>query len=111
MKDKKIISIIGIVWLLLWLSHIPHLVYYYPFQELKGVKLLVEEVANSPIKELAVGNKSQKEVEDSLTRELQIVWVKSLSTVLVGLVAALLILKRKKVVELLLCRLQVACYS
>jgi hypothetical protein len=99
MKDNKTISVIGVAWLLLWLSHIPHLIYYYPFQELKGVKSLTEEVTNIPeeLKKLSgLGNKSQKELEESMTRELKILWVESLSIVLVGLLTAFLILKKRK---------------
>ncbi len=99
MKNENIMSVIGVIWLLLWSSYIPHLVYYYPFKELKGVKSLSEEVAKTPdfIKEEAgIGNKNQKELEESVMRELRIIWVKSVSIVIVGLLAAFLMLKKKK---------------
>jgi len=98
MKNRAIISAIGIIWLALSSSYIPHLIYYYPFHELKGVKSLTEEVASAPdfIKEAAgINDKTQKELEESLTKELRITWVKSLLLILVGLLAGVFILKKK----------------
>ncbi len=97
MKNDKIISVMGIVWLILWLSHIPLLVHYYPRQE--RIESLINEVWNTPDvirKEAGFGDKTQKELEDSTKRELMIIWVKSVSMFLVGLVAALLLIRKKK---------------
>jgi len=97
MKNQKIISAIGIVWLLLWTSYIPQLVFHYPFQELKGVKSLIDEIDNAPtvIKEESVLlNKNPKELEKSVMRELRIEWVKAVSIVFAGLLAAFLLLKK-----------------
>ncbi len=99
MKNETIISAIGILWLALSASHIPHLIYYYPFHELKGVKSLAEEVASGPefIKEAAgINDKTQKELEESVTRELCITWVKSLLLVLVGFLVGAFMLRKKK---------------
>jgi len=56
---------IGIIWLILSLSHIPDLIHYYLFRELKGVKSLTEEVFSAPpdFKE-AAAIYSQKSVSD-----------------------------------------------
>ena len=99
MKHQTIISAIGIIWLALSSSYIPHLIYYYPFHELKGVKSLTEEVASAPdfIKEAAgINDKTQKELEESLTKELRVTWVKSLLLILVGLLAGVFMLKKKQ---------------
>ena len=99
MKHGTIISTIGIIWLLLSSSYIPHLIYYYPFHELKGVKSLTEEVASLPdfIKEAAgINDKTQKELEGSLSRELRVLWVISLLLVLAGFLGGVLLLKRKQ---------------
>lgn len=99
MKNTTIISAIGTLWLALSASYIPHLIYYYPFHELKGVKSLAEEVASAPefIKEAAgINDKTQKELEESVVRELRITWVKSLLLVLVGFLVGVFILRKKK---------------
>ncbi len=99
MKNETIISILGILWLVLSSSYIPHLIYNYPFRELKGVKSLTEEVASAPdfIKEAAgLNDKTQKEMEESLTRELRIWWVMNLLLVLAGLLCGFLLLKKKQ---------------
>ncbi len=99
MKNETIVLMLGILWLVLSSSYIPHLIYYYPFRELKGVRSLSEEVASAPdfIKEAAgVNDKTQKEIEESLTRALRIAWVESLLLVIIGLLAGVFLLKKKK---------------
>lgn len=99
MGNDKIIKAIGIVWLLLWLSYIPRLVYYYPFHQLKGVKALVGEVGKAPdfIREGAgLSSKTPMELEEALTRELRMVWLESALIYVLGLLAAFLLLKKKQ---------------
>jgi hypothetical protein len=95
MKHETIISAIGIIWLVLSSSYIPHLIYYYPFHELQGVKSLTEEVAKAQ-QAAGINDKAQKELEDSLTRELRVLWVTSLLLVLAGFLGGVLLLKRKQ---------------
>ncbi len=99
MKNEKMISIIGIAWLLLWISYIPVLVSHYPFHELKGVKSLIEEVSKSPDfikKESSLLNKNPKELEDSVMGEIRIVWIEGVLIVFSGIVIAVLLLKKKR---------------
>ncbi len=99
MKNGKVISIIGIAWLLLWASYIPELVAYYPFQELKGVKSLVEEVSQAPDfikKEAGLLNKTPGELENSVMSEIRIAWIEGISLVFLGLLAAILLLRKKR---------------
>ena len=99
MKNEKIISIIGITWFLLWASYIPQLVVYYPFQELKGVKSLIDEVSHAPDfikRESGLLDKDPKKLEESLMREIRYVWVKSVFIVFGGLFTAVLLLKKKR---------------
>jgi hypothetical protein len=99
MKNEIIISTIGIVWLLLWASYIPHLVSRYPFQEHKGVKSLIDEIGKAPAvikEESGLLNKNPKELEESVMRELRIEWVKAVSVVCAGLLAAFLLIKKKR---------------
>ncbi len=99
MKKEKVISIIGIAWLLLWISYIPELVSYYPFQELKGVKSLIEEVSKSPDfikKKTGLLNKNSKELEDSVMGEIRTVWIKGILIVFSGIFTAILLLKKKR---------------
>jgi hypothetical protein len=93
MKHQRIISAIGIIWLVLSSSYIPHLIYYYPFHELKGVKSLAEEVARAQ-RAAGINDSTQKELEDSLTRELRVLWVKSLLLVFGGFLCGVFLLKR-----------------
>jgi len=100
MKNEKIIiSTIGIAWLLLWISYIPQLASYYPFKGHKGVTSLIEEVSKAPdvIKEESgLLNKNPKELEDSVMREIRIEWFKGVLIVFLGLLTAILLLKKKR---------------
>lgn len=99
MKNEKVISIIGIAWLLLWISYIPQLVSHYPFQEHKGVKSLIEEVSKAPDfikKESGLLNKTPAELENSVMREIRIEWIKGVLILFVGLFTAFLLLKKKR---------------
>jgi len=99
MNNRKVISIIGFAWLFLWTSYVPQLISHYPFQEHKGVKSLIEEVIKAPDfikKEAGLLNKTPAELESSIMRELRIGWLKSISLVILGLLTAILLLKKKK---------------
>ncbi len=99
MKNAKVISIIGIAWLLLWTSYIPQLASHCPFQEHKGVKSLIEEVSMAPDfikKESGLLNKTPAELEVSAMREIRIAWIKGVLIVFAGLFTAFLLLKKKR---------------
>jgi hypothetical protein len=104
MKNEKVISIIGITWLLLWTSYIPQLVSHYPFQEHKGVKSLIEEVSKAPDfikKESGLLNRTPADLEDSVMREIRREWIKGVLIVFAGLLSAVLLLKKKRIGRLL----------
>jgi hypothetical protein len=99
MKNNKVTSVVGFAWLLLWISYIPLLVSQFPFQEHEGVKSLVEEVSKAPDfikKESSLLNRTSAELEDSLIREIRIIWIKNAAILFLGLVAAFLLIKKKR---------------
>jgi hypothetical protein len=97
MKNSKLITFWGIIFILLWLSNVPYL-FPLPFQPHQGVKDLSREVADAPefIKEQAgVGGKTQTEIETIVTRDLRILWIKSLVFIIIGIFSGILILQKK----------------
>ena len=99
MKNEKVVSIIGITWLLLWTWYISHIVSQYPFQEHKGVKSLIEEVSKAPDfikKESGLLDRTPAELEISVTREIRREWIKGVLIVFAGLLSAMFLLKKKK---------------
>lgn len=99
MKNNKVISRVGFAWLLLWMSYVPLLVSQFPFQEHEGVKSLVEEVSKAPDfikKESGLLNRTSAELEDSVMREIRIIWIKNVSIVFLGLLTAFLLIKEKR---------------
>jgi hypothetical protein len=89
---------VGTILVLLWLSYIPYL-FTFPFGQHEGLKKLAKQVAESPevIKELAgIGGKS----ESQLYRKLQLLFlvqlVRDVFTILLGIGAGVLIVKRKR---------------
>lgn len=99
MKNYKVTSIVGFAWLLLWMSYVPMLVSQFPFQEHEGVKSLVEEVSKAPDfikKESGLLNRTRAELEDSVMREIRIIWIKNVAIVFLALVTALLLIKKER---------------
>jgi hypothetical protein len=92
-------TIVGTIITLLWLSYLPYL-FSTPFGQHEGLKRLAKQVAESPeaIKEPAgIGGKSERQ----LYRELQLLFlvqlVRDVLTILVGIGAGILIIKRKRI--------------
>ncbi len=99
-KESGILMLLGSIWLLLWASYMPSLITTFPYHGVdEGIRLLSKEASNIPefIKEEAgIENKSQKQLEFMIVKQLQIVWIKSVLVVFSGLVAGILMLKKKK---------------
>jgi hypothetical protein len=97
MTNNKLITFLGIIFILLWLSNIPYL-FPLPFQPHQGVKDLAKEVADAPefIKEEGgIAGKTQIEIEAIVTRGLRIIWLKSLLFTIVGIFSGILIIQKK----------------
>lgn len=99
MKNRKLITFLGIIFILLWLSNVPYL-FSLPFQPHQRIKDLSKEVADAPefIKEQAgIGGKTQTEIETIVTRDLRILWIKSLVFIVIGIFSGILIVQKKHV--------------
>lgn len=97
MKDNRTITLLGIVFILLWISQIPYL-FPLPFKPHQGTKDFSKELAEAPefIKEGAgIARNNQTEIETIVTRMVQVLWFKSLFFVVVGIGSGILIIKKK----------------
>jgi hypothetical protein len=97
MNNDKLITLLGIIFISLWLSNVPYL-FPVPFQPHQGIKDLSKEVADAPefIKEQAgVGGKTQTEIETIVMRDLRILWIKSLVFIIIGIFSGILIVQKK----------------
>ena len=103
MKNKKTTTLLGIVFLLLWLSNIPYF-FSHPFQPHQGIKDLSGELANAPefIKEDAgIGGQKQIDIERILTKQIRLAWLKSLFFNLIGIFSGILIIRKKNLGRIL----------
>jgi len=97
MKPFDRITFIGIITLLLWISYLPY-VYPTPFQPHEGLQRFAKDVAELPEwlkEEVDAGGYSQSDVERALKTERIKYWLISLITSAVGIMAGILILRRK----------------
>jgi uncharacterized membrane protein (DUF2068 family) len=97
-KSKEL-TIVGTIVILLWLSSIPYL-FAFPFGQHEGLKRLAKQLAESPeaIKELAgIGGKSERQLDRDLQLLFIVQLIKDALTVLIGIGAGVLIIKRKRV--------------
>ena len=97
MRPFDRITIIGIITVLLWVSYLPYL-YPTPFQAHEGLQRFGREVAELPEwlkKEADAGGYSQSDFERTLNKAHKVHWFRALMIYAVGILAGVLILKRK----------------
>jgi hypothetical protein len=97
MKPFDRITFVGIITLLLWISYLPYL-YPTPFQSHEGFQRFAKDAAELPEwlkEEGGIGGYSQSDVERALKTERIRYWFISLITYAVGILAGVLILRRK----------------
>jgi len=99
MKNNKLITFLGIMFILLWLSNIPYL-FPLPFQPHQGIREFSKELADMPgfLKEEAgISGKTQTEIETIVARKFRILWIKSLVFTIIGIFSGILIVLKKNV--------------
>jgi hypothetical protein len=97
MRNDKLITLLGIIFILLWLSNIPYL-FPLPFQPHQGIREFSKELADMPgfLKEEAgIGGKTQAEIETFVAREFRILWIKSLVFIVIGIFSGILIVQKR----------------
>jgi hypothetical protein len=97
MTNSKLITLLGAIFILLWLSNIPYL-FPLPFQPHHGIKEWSKELAEMPdfIKEEGgIGGKTQEEIETFLTRSFRILWIRSFLFIVIGVSSGILIILNK----------------
>ena len=97
MKSNRVIIFFGTLFILLWLSNTPYL-FSLPFQSHQGIKVFSKELAEMPdfLKEEAgIGGKTQAEIEASVARKFQILWIKSLVFTIIGIFSGVLIVLKR----------------
>lgn len=94
-RSRFLLSL-GVFTILLWVLYIPDLVPL-PFGEHKGIKTLIDDVYESPIKDLTIANDMSKtEIERKLMLELQFSWFFMLFTIILGIISGFCILSGRK---------------
>ena len=86
------------MFILMWFSEVPYL-FPHPFHEFEGIKNLANEISQicDGIKQL-VGfkGKSANEIEKTMLVEFRINWIKSVISIIVGIISGCLFLQRRR---------------
>ena len=93
------ITILGALFILLWISHIPYLIEI-PLSSTPGIQSLSRESTESSewIKDqVGVVGKNQKEIKSDLIKSFRVSFIVGLIFNLLGIVAGFLVLKKSKV--------------
>lgn len=111
MNKNKIITVFGFFWLILSISEIPVYLYPLPFQRHEGFKALAEEAA--PAQEFleekpGLRKKTPQEIEQILIKETWKIWFKSLLTILAGIFAGSMLIRKKNLGRVV--ALSISCY-
>jgi hypothetical protein len=97
MTNSKLITLLGAIFILLWLSNIPYL-FPLPFQPHQGIKEWSKDLTEMPdfLKEEAgISGKTQAEIERFVARGFQILWIKSLIFTIIGIFSGILIVLKR----------------
>ena len=96
MKNWDGVFIVGLAFLLLWISHVPYL-FTIPLKSTPGIQKIAEDASEVPdwIKdEAGFGGKSRDDIEDGLVTEFRVSFAKSITLCMLGILSGLLILRR-----------------
>ena len=99
MKKRDWTFIIGMVFLALWISHLPYL-FEFSLHSDPGIQKLAKWTSEAPNRikdEVGFGGKNQNDIEADLVAYSRVIFAESLLLCLLGIISGALILRRNRV--------------